>query len=108
MIWAQSADNPTFDVASVKPNHSNEEESASIVLPGGRYTATNVTLRTLVKSAYGLHDHQLVEGPSWINSERFDIIAKAEGYTTPSAFRGLAADSGHSSDARMRATAADP
>jgi uncharacterized protein (TIGR03435 family) len=86
-LSAQSPDNPTFDVASVKSNHSGDEESASFVQPGGRYTATNVTLRTLVKSAYGLHDHQLVGGPSWINSERFDIIAKAEGYTTPSAFR---------------------
>jgi uncharacterized protein (TIGR03435 family) len=90
LLCAQSAGNPTFDVASVKPNHSNDEESASVVLPGGRYAATNVTLRTLVKSAYGLHDNQLVGGPSWINSERFDVIAKAEGYTTPSAFRDQA------------------
>jgi len=90
LVGAQSADNPTFDVASVKSNHSGDEESASFVQPGGRYTATNVTLRTLVKSAYGLHDSQFVGGPSWINSERFDIIAKAEGYTTPSAFRDQA------------------
>src|SRR5207244_13290253 len=87
LLWAQAADSPTFDVASVKANHSSDEESASFVQPGGRYTATNVTLRMLVKSAYGLHDHQLIGGPSWINSERFDIAAKAEGYTTPSAFR---------------------
>src|SRR5882762_3775451 len=89
-VWAQSADNPTFDVASIKSNHSGDEQSASFVQPGGRYTATNVTLRTLVKSAYGLHDNQLVGGPSWINTERFDITAKAEGYTTPSAFRDQA------------------
>jgi uncharacterized protein (TIGR03435 family) len=89
LLCAQSAGHPTFDVASVKPNHS-DDEPASVVLPGGRYTATNVTLRTLVRSAYGVHDNQLVGGPSWINSERFDVIAKAEGYTTPSAFRDQA------------------
>lgn len=90
LVWAQSADGPTFDVASVKSNHSGDKESAAFVQPGGRYTATNVTLRTLVKSAYGLHDNQLVGGPRWINTERFDIAAKAEGYTTPSAFRDQA------------------
>jgi uncharacterized protein (TIGR03435 family) len=57
------------------------------VQPGGRYTATNVTLRTLLKSAYGLHDDQLIGGPGWIDADRFDIAAKAEGYATPSAFR---------------------
>ncbi len=90
VLCAQSAGNPTFDVASVKPNHSNDEEPSRVVLPGGRYTATNVTLRTLVKSAYGLHDNQLVGGPNWIDRERFDVIAKAEGYTIPSAFRDQA------------------
>ena len=89
LLRAQSAGPPTFDVASVKPNHS-DEESASFVQPGGRYTATNVTLRTLVKSAYGLHDDQLIGGPSWINTDRFDVIAKAEGYTTASGFRDQA------------------
>ena len=87
---AQPPETPAFDVASVKPNRSGDQESASIVQPGGRYTATNVTLRMLVKSAYGLHDDQLVEGPSWINTDRFDIAAKAEGYPTAPGFRDQA------------------
>jgi uncharacterized protein (TIGR03435 family) len=90
LLCAQSNGVPTFDVASVKPSHSNDTESSSFVQPGGRYTATNVTLRMLAQSAYGLHDSQLLGGPSWINTERFDISAKAEGYTTPSAFRDQA------------------
>src|SRR5262245_22676857 len=90
LLLAQSAGTPAFDVASVKPNHSADKESASFVQPGGRYTATNVTVRALVKSAYGLHDDQLTGGPSWVNSDRFDISAKAEGYSAPSAFRDQA------------------
>lgn len=90
LLWAQPVETPAFDVASVKPNHSGDEQSASFVQPGGRYTATNVTLRTLVKSAYGVHDNQIVGGPSWINTERFDVTAKADGYTTASAFRDQA------------------
>jgi uncharacterized protein (TIGR03435 family) len=65
-------------------------ESASFVQPGGRYTATNVTLRMLVKTAYSLHDDQIIGGPSWIDADRFDIAAKAESAATPSAFRDQA------------------
>ena len=87
---APPAETPIFDVASVKPNHTGDAESASYTRPGGRYVAANVTLRMLVKSAYGLHDNQLLGGPDWINTERFDIAAKAEGYATASAFRDQA------------------
>ena len=90
LLRAQSAATPAFDVASVKPSQSHDEQSASFVQPGGRYIATNVTLRMLVKSAYGLHEDQLVGGPGWINTERFDVIAKAEGYTSASGFRDQA------------------
>jgi uncharacterized protein (TIGR03435 family) len=58
------------------------------VQPGGRYTATNVTVRTLVKSAYGLQqDVQVVGGPRWIETEPFDIVAKAEGNPSIDVFR---------------------
>jgi uncharacterized protein (TIGR03435 family) len=90
ILSAQSAAPPQFDVASVKRNESGDPESASFVQPGGRYTATNVTVRTLIKTAYGLHDDQLIGGPNWIDTERFDIVAKADGYQAPSAFRDQA------------------
>jgi uncharacterized protein (TIGR03435 family) len=89
-VSAQSAPTPRFDVASVKPNHSGAAESSSIVIPGGRYSATNVTVRQLVKSAYGLHDDQIVGGPDWIDKDRFDIVAKASGFATASGFRDQA------------------
>lgn len=89
-LAAQGPAAPAFDVASVKPNQSGEAESAAFVQPGGRYTATNVTVRFLVKSAYGLHDDQVVGGPAWMNSDRFDIAARADNYTTASGFRDAA------------------
>ena len=80
----------SFEVASVKPNKSGDQASSSFVRPGGRYTATNVTLRMLMRSAYGVHDDQIVGGPSWTNSDRFDIVAKAEGNQPTSIFRDQA------------------
>jgi bla regulator protein blaR1 len=87
-----SAQTPTprrFDVASVKPNQS-KDETASFVTPGGRYVATNVTVRTLIKSAYGLHDTQLIGGPKWIETDGFDVEGKAQGFTTAAGFRDAA------------------
>jgi uncharacterized protein (TIGR03435 family) len=62
-----------FEVVSVKPNKSTPDDS-SVTTDRGRLAATNVSLRGLIWRAYGVQDYQ-VEGPDWINSERFDISA---------------------------------
>lgn len=86
MSHAQSpADSgPIFEVASVRPNKSGPGRDGIAVQPGGRFSAINMTLRDLIAIAYPVKnffrgDTQLVGGPDWIGSDRFDIIAKAEG-----------------------------
>src|SRR5687767_9813801 len=49
------------------------------IQPGGRFTTVNVPLWDLIRQAYGLQRSQLVGGPDWMESARFDIVAKAEG-----------------------------
>jgi uncharacterized protein (TIGR03435 family) len=81
-VPAESAANsPGFEVASIKPNKSSDVLS-SAALQGGRFTATNITLRELIRVAYDVQNAQIAGGPSWIGSERFDIEAKAEGDPT--------------------------
>jgi uncharacterized protein (TIGR03435 family) len=70
---------PAFEVASVKPNKSGDIQALMFPQPGGRFTATNVTLRALIIGAYHLQDSQLSGGPDWLDRERFDIAAKADG-----------------------------
>ena len=82
--YAQST--AAFEVVSVKPSTAQNDQTASFVQPGARYTASNMTLRMLVKTAYGVHDDQVVGGPPWIESDRFDIAAKAEGNPSISAW----------------------
>ena len=60
LLTAQSPDIGAFEVVSVKANVSGDERTSSIVMPGARYTATNVTLRMLIKTAYQVHDDQIV------------------------------------------------
>ena len=67
---------PAFEVASIKPNVSGAEGTASYVQPGGRYTAINVTLRMLMKTAYQIHDTQIVDGPGWIDVDRFERLER--------------------------------
>ena len=65
-----------FDAASVKPNRSGSPSSSINTPPGGTFTATNVTLARLIPSAFNVLPIQVVGAPSWIASERFDIVAR--------------------------------
>src|SRR4249920_1793464 len=51
---AAGAKPPTFEVASVKPNRSGDGRVGIGMQPGGRFTATNVTLGMLLPMAYRL------------------------------------------------------
>jgi uncharacterized protein (TIGR03435 family) len=72
-----------FEVASVKPNNSGDPGIRFGMQPGGRFTATNAPLRELIRFAYNLQNFQIMDAPDWIGSERFDVIAKAEGDIQP-------------------------
>jgi bla regulator protein BlaR1 len=80
-VRAQAANSatPSFEVASVKPNKSGERRVMIQSQPGGRFVATNVTLRQLINTAYRLQEFQLVGAPAWIDDDHFDIVAKAAG-----------------------------
>lgn len=79
---------PAFEVASVRPNKSGDGMVRLGIEPGGRFTATNVPLRLLIRNAYQVQDFQLVDAPDWIRSERFDIVAKAEADVPPGPIGG--------------------
>src|SRR6185369_12081254 len=87
---AQAPKDPAFDVAAIKPAADTQAFSFSMVQPGGRYIGQNMSLRLLIKTAYGVHDSQIAGGPSWIDSDRWDINAKAEGYKDAAPFRDQA------------------
>src|SRR5438045_105718 len=73
---AQVPSGPAFEVASIKPHHAGGARGTTLGMQPGRYTATNVTLRTLIVNAYHLQSFQLSGGPGWIGSDHFDIVAK--------------------------------
>ena len=68
----------SFDVASVKPSGAPpDSHGMSGPTPSG-FTGSNAPLKQYVSFAYDMRS-DLVFGPDWIDSERFDIAAKAQG-----------------------------
>ena len=68
----------TFDVASIKRAPANQEWGYRFA-PGGRAILTNLSLKDLIQIAWHIQAFRIAGGASWIDSERYDIEAKAEG-----------------------------
>jgi bla regulator protein blaR1 len=68
---------PVFEVASIKPNKSGEPNVSLMFTPNG-FDATNAPVREVIQLAYQVQEYQVSGGPSWINSDRYDIEAKVD------------------------------
>jgi uncharacterized protein (TIGR03435 family) len=83
MACAQSGEgSPTFDVASVKPAAPIMGGRIIVRMDGGpgspdpgQISYSNVTLKNVLRLAYNVKGYQL-SGPNWLDSERYDIVAK--------------------------------
>jgi uncharacterized protein (TIGR03435 family) len=76
---AADASRPVFEAASIRLNKTGADGASVRVQPGGRLNVTNNSLRNIVRNAYNVQNFQIVGGPDWINTDRWDIVAKAEG-----------------------------
>jgi uncharacterized protein (TIGR03435 family) len=85
-LWlarAQAPSNDTgslrFEVASVKPSRPGGTVGGIHPAQGGeRYLANNAPLKMFITTAYRMKAGQVVGGPGWIDSDLFDMEAKAE------------------------------
>ena len=67
-----------FEVASIKPSAGDTSYASGLTTSKGRLTATNVTLKRCIMGAFGVGPNQIAGGPAWLESDRYDIAAKAE------------------------------
>lgn len=68
---------PTYDVASIKPSKPGDQ--SLLLFRPGRFTASGMTLRSMIEQAYGIEDDQIIGAPDWVHTQRFDIEAKVDG-----------------------------
>lgn len=81
-----------FEVASVKVSRAavHNWDGGPGTHDPGRFLVTGGSMRGLLGRAYALEDYQQqVSGPSWIDSETYDIVAKVPGGTTREQFREM-------------------
>jgi uncharacterized protein (TIGR03435 family) len=87
-IFAQSpTPRPKFDafeVATIKPTAPDAKQGRFIIMQGdNRFVEKNYTLKLLIAAAYDLNPRTISGGPSWIESDHYDIAALTPGDVRP-------------------------
>jgi uncharacterized protein (TIGR03435 family) len=75
-----------FDVADVKPANPDSRNQMLQNMPGGRLDIKGMNLKFLIQVAWDITPDLIVGGPKWIDSDRFDIVAKAPESDPPEPF----------------------
>jgi uncharacterized protein (TIGR03435 family) len=78
----------TFEAADVHVSAPGTSESGGF-LPNGRLEFRAYTLFRLITTAYDLPPDRIFGGPSWLDTDRFDLIAQAAPSTPPAALRPM-------------------
>jgi uncharacterized protein (TIGR03435 family) len=78
---------PAFDVASIRVVQRAEgRRQESIHFSPDSLTIQNASLKSAIRCAWHVIDYQ-VQGPEWLNSDRFDIVAKSAAPATEDQLR---------------------
>jgi uncharacterized protein (TIGR03435 family) len=71
---ADDAD-PTFEVATIKPNNSGATSMQGLTINGRNFATRASSLADLISFSYEVQTKQIVGGPDWMDKDRFDIAA---------------------------------
>ena len=72
-----SAIEPGYEVVSIKP-HKSGDELFKMMFEKDGFSAIMVTLRMLIRTAYGVDDSRVFGAPNWLDSEKYDVEARIE------------------------------
>lgn len=75
--------NPTFEVATIKPT---QEGTRFSIHPtnSGNLVATAASAAYFIKFGYQVHPRQIVNGPAWLDTDKYDLNAKPDMAGQPS------------------------
>ena len=74
----------TFEVATIKPTDPDAKSGRYIIMQGNnRFVEKAYTLKLLIAAAYDLNPKTISGGPSWIESDHYDILAVTPGEVRP-------------------------
>jgi len=99
LIAQQPSEPPSFAVATIK--RSAPDTKILVQIRGNRFATEGTTFLDVFKYASNIHPDQLVGGPAWLRTARFDILADPETDHRPTSdqmkklVQGLLADRFH-------------
>jgi uncharacterized protein (TIGR03435 family) len=73
-----------FEVATIKPTDPDFRGRFIRMESTHQFVAKNHALNTLIAAAYNLNPRAISGGPAWVESDHYDILAKAPGEVRPS------------------------
>ena len=74
---------PEFTVATIKPSRPDAPRGG-YGFRGQDVTTTNVTVNWMIKLAYNVHAHQIIGGPAWLDSAKYDTVGRPDTPGQPS------------------------
>jgi uncharacterized protein (TIGR03435 family) len=78
-----------FEVAEVRPSKATAERRGLSALPSGEVEILGYTARELMMLAFEVKGDRIAGGPKWLDSDRFDVIAKSPDAMSPHAIGGM-------------------
>jgi uncharacterized protein (TIGR03435 family) len=73
-----------FEVATIKPAVPDPKSGRYIIMRGtDTFVERDYNLKLLIAAAYDLNPQEILGGPSWVESDRFDIEARTPGAVRP-------------------------
>jgi uncharacterized protein (TIGR03435 family) len=69
---------PNFEVATIKPNDSDGPSLKGLNVNGRNFKTVNSSLGDLIRFSYELQAKQVLNGPDWLDKDRYDIAAVPE------------------------------
>jgi uncharacterized protein (TIGR03435 family) len=72
----------SFEVATVKRS-GPDAVTRHFSIEGRRFVTTHTSLADLIQFAYGLHPRQIVNGPKWLESDKFNVVGSISTNANP-------------------------
>src|ERR1700733_11279397 len=79
----------TFEMADVHVSPHSDNPSLSVLHRDGKYELLGASMVDLIGTAYGVKADAVTGGPGWLESDRFDVIAKAPNDLSGEALRAM-------------------
>lgn len=82
---------PSFEVATIKPNDTGATGMQALTIDGRNFRTRASSLEDLIAFSYEVQAKQIVGGPTWISSDRYDIdaVPDVEGAPNPEQVRSM-------------------